>query len=186
MGVRCRQASDPLTLSVQYFQKRESIVKSLSVFDTISCQVPLNFLKICSICHKNLRKIEWYPEPNCQQERKIIMSQSKLIPERLVSARTRLNINRAEAARRVGLTNIGYNRYESGDRRPSPQMIRVLAETLGTSTDYLIGKIDNPEPARIIFDREEGPEVFDLLEAYRVGNAVMKERISAYAKAFEK
>ena len=45
-----------------------------------------------------------------------------LIPERLTLAREQLNLSKAEAARRIGLTAASYVRYEEGDRRPSPQM----------------------------------------------------------------
>ena len=38
-----------------------------------------------------------------------------LIPERLKSARERLNLSKAEAARRIGLTAASYVRYEADD-----------------------------------------------------------------------
>ena len=53
-----------------------------------------------------------------------------LIPERLKSARENLNLSKAEAARKIGLTAASYFRYEAGDRSPSPQVIMSIAEKL--------------------------------------------------------
>lgn len=33
-----------------------------------------------------------------------------------------------------------YRNYESGDREPSLSMLVLIADTLGTSTDYLLGR----------------------------------------------
>ena len=47
------------------------------------------------------------------------------VPERLILIREKLGISKAEAARRVGLSKMGYGRYESGERIPSVQTIEV-------------------------------------------------------------
>lgn len=39
-----------------------------------------------------------------------------------------------------------YSMYENGRRRMSVQMLSDLADILGTSTDYLLGRTDNPVP----------------------------------------
>ena len=45
-------------------------------------------------------------------------SSNTLVPERLKTARETLNLSKAEAARRIGLTAASYVRYEAGDRSP--------------------------------------------------------------------
>ena len=42
-----------------------------------------------------------------------------LIPERLIKSRKLLGLNKAEAARLLNLSKMGYDRYESGERSPS-------------------------------------------------------------------
>ena len=54
------------------------------------------------------------------------------VPERLILIREKLGISKAEAARRVGLSKMGYGRYESGERIPSVQTIEVMAQKLNT------------------------------------------------------
>ncbi len=114
------------------------------------------------------------------------MNNSKLIPERLINARESLNISKAEASRKIGLSKIGYNRYESGERTPSPQMMQVIANTLNTSVDYLVGITDNPGVDTVQLNRQQDAELFDLVLEYKNADSSMKKRILAYAKAFQK
>jgi transcriptional regulator with XRE-family HTH domain len=53
------------------------------------------------------------------------------IPERLISVREALGINKAEAARMLNLSAMGYGRYEKGEREPSYQMVNYIAQTFG-------------------------------------------------------
>lgn len=114
------------------------------------------------------------------------MNNSKLIPERLINARESLNISKADASRKIGLSKIGYNRYESGERTPSPQMMQVIASTLNTSVDYLVGITDNPGVDTVQLNRQQDAELFDLVLEYKNADDSMKKRILAYAKAFQK
>ena len=74
-----------------------------------------------------------------------------LIPERLKSARENLNLSKAEAARKIGLTAASYVRYEAGDRSPSPQVLQSIAEKLGTSVPFLSGETDDISPVPLSF-----------------------------------
>lgn len=112
------------------------------------------------------------------------MKKNRLIPERLVNIRKSLNITKAEASRRIGLSKIGYNRYESGERSPSGQMIKVIAESLNTSVDYLVGETDCPEVSTVQLDRQQDTDLFDLVINYKNSDEAMKRRVLAYAKAF--
>lgn len=49
-------------------------------------------------------------------------------PERLVEVRTSLNINKAEAARRLNISAMAYGRYEKGEREPSYQSVFYCAD----------------------------------------------------------
>ena len=76
--------------------------------------------------------------------------ESIFLPERLKKIRENRGLNKAEAARLLGLSKMGYLRYESAARTPSYQTIVFIAQKLGTSPDYLTGISDNPEPEEYI------------------------------------
>jgi len=48
-------------------------------------------------------------------------------------------LKQAEFARKVGLAQNTYNRYESGERIPDIEVLVRLAARLGVSTDWLLG-----------------------------------------------
>lgn len=105
---------------------------------------------------------------------------NSLIPERLTIAREALGITKAEAARRCGLSKIGYCRYEYGDRTPSLQTTEVLAQRLGTSVDYLIGNSDDRNPDQITICREKTPFLFELSRICGSSGEDMAKRLLDY------
>lgn len=107
---------------------------------------------------------------------------NRLIPERLTIARETMGITKAEAARRCGLTKIGYCRYEYGDRSPSPQIVEILALRLNTSTDYLTGGSDDRDPAVFVVDREKTPYLYELSLGCANAGEEMTKRVLAYYK----
>ena len=107
---------------------------------------------------------------------------NQLIPERLKSAREKLGISMAEAARRLNLSKIGYCRYEYGDRTPSPQTVEVIARVLGTSIAYLTGDSEDIKPDFIIINKKEAPEIFELIETLSTYDSAAQKRLLAYAK----
>ena len=102
-------------------------------------------------------------------------------PERLVNVRTSLNINKAEAARRLNISAMAYGRYEKGEREPSYQSVRFIADTFHCNIDYLYGISDEMLSDYLIVSRAESPELYSLiLEMQKNDN--FKERIIKYAK----
>lgn len=53
----------------------------------------------------------------------------KFQPERLIQLRNTLNINKAEAARRLNISPMVYGRYENGQRDPSYPTVCFIAHT---------------------------------------------------------
>lgn len=64
--------------------------------------------------------------------------------ERLVSLRTEKNLTQKQVYSGVGMSPIGYQRYEYGEREPSYQKLLALADYFDVSIDYLVGRTDNP------------------------------------------
>lgn len=50
------------------------------------------------------------------------------------------NLSQKEMARQLNISNVQLNRYESGARKPDPDMIVQIADYLHVSTDYLLGR----------------------------------------------
>ena len=63
----------------------------------------------------------------------------KFQPERLIQLRNTLNINKAEAARRLNISPMVYGRYENGQREPSYPTVGFIAQTFNCNIDYLYG-----------------------------------------------
>ena len=73
-----------------------------------------------------------------------------------------------------------YLRYESGERSPSIHVIQIMADVLATSTAYLTGKTNNPNPDSYLIKYETEPELFFLIQQYRNSDTEMKSRLLAY------
>ncbi len=65
-----------------------------------------------------------------------------ILSKRLIEERIRLNISKAEMAKRLNITRPAYLYYESGKTEPPIQKLAILAEIFGVSADYLLGKTD--------------------------------------------
>lgn len=109
----------------------------------------------------------------------------KFIPERLIEIRNSLGINKAEAARRLDLSKMGYGRYESGQRTPSLQTIEFMAQRLGTTVQFLTGATDDPAPDYYVISRSE-TELFDLVTRARGSDAATLNRLLHYIEELQK
>lgn len=63
---------------------------------------------------------------------------------RLRETRLEKGLNQAELAQKTGLQPSAISHFESGRRAPSFDNLRVLADVLGVSTDYLLGRVAKP------------------------------------------
>ena len=108
-----------------------------------------------------------------------------MIAERLKIARERKGINKAEAARQLNLSKIGYGRYESSERIPSSQTLEVIAQCFHTSVDYLTGKTDDFSPDALLVSKSENPCLFELVSLCQSNHERMIKRLLEYAKNFD-
>jgi transcriptional regulator with XRE-family HTH domain len=67
--------------------------------------------------------------------------------ERLRAARDLRGINQGELARKTGLPASSIAHFEAGGRKPSFENLRRLATHLNVTTDYLLGRVAEPEQA---------------------------------------
>ena len=101
---------------------------------------------------------------------------------RLKEIRSSLGINKAEAAKMLHMTAMGYGRYEKGERVPSYQTVCYMAHIFGTSADYLYGLTDDPAPDEIVVSLENDPELFKVVYIIKNMNMKSRDRILAYTE----
>ena len=105
-----------------------------------------------------------------------------LIIERLIECREKKGLSKQETAKRVGLSQPAYLRYESGERTPSLHVIKEIAKVLQTSADYLIGISDNPDRTIIEINRNDDKDLFAIIELASGFDTEQKKRLLAYAE----
>ena len=101
--------------------------------------------------------------------------------DNLIKVRNHLGITKAEAARRLNMSAMGYGRYEKGEREPSFQTVSFIAKTFGTSTDYLYGITDAPNAKSVTIEYDHNPELFDLVQTY-LSDEKKAQRLLVYFK----
>ena len=69
-------------------------------------------------------------------------SPSAIFPSRLRTAREYRGLNQGELAQRAGMQPSAISHFETGTRKPSFDNLRLLADTLDVTTDYLLGRVE--------------------------------------------
>src|SRR5947208_342492 len=71
-------------------------------------------------------------------------SSDNVFAERLRERRTKLGLLQAQLAEKAGLPATAISHFEAGARKPSFDSLRALANALECTTDWLIGRVDDP------------------------------------------
>ena len=66
------------------------------------------------------------------------------LAERLRELRGRKGVTQSQVAEYLGLKLRAYQYYESGEHRPEYEKLMALADFFGVTTDYLLGRTDEP------------------------------------------
>ena len=106
-------------------------------------------------------------------------------PERLTALRNEKGLTRAEAARLLNMSAMGYGRYEKGERTPSFQTVSYIAQFFNTSTDYLYGLSDDRNASSITINAADDPALFSLVQTAMADKDVAA-RLLAYAATLNK
>ena len=107
---------------------------------------------------------------------------TEFLPNRLISIREQRGLNKSQTAAMIGLSPIGYLRYEQGQRIPSPQMLEIIALKLHTSVDYLTGTSDDPSANMLLLSKNNDPELFEILIDLETFNPNAADRLLTYAQ----
>lgn len=111
---------------------------------------------------------------------------NEVLSERIKTAREQIGITKAEAARRLNLSKIGYCRYEYGERTPSPQTVELIAQCFNTSVEYLSGSTDDIRPNYIIISKKNTPHMFDLVSSLQDANDDSIRRLLNYYRSIKR
>jgi len=76
-----------------------------------------------------------------------------IFTQRLRERAAQLGISNAEAARRSGLEERRYAHYVTGRREPDLETLVRIAQSLGTSPNWLLGEDDAPAGRNGLMDR---------------------------------
>lgn len=68
---------------------------------------------------------------------------TEVFPSRLRSAREFRGFSQGDLAEKTGLQPSAISHFETGSRKPSFDNLRILADNLDVSTDYLLGLVAN-------------------------------------------
>lgn len=64
--------------------------------------------------------------------------------DRLQALKTEQSLLQKDIAQAAGISLRTYQRYESGERLPDTDVLSRLADYFNVSTDYLLGRSDDP------------------------------------------
>jgi transcriptional regulator with XRE-family HTH domain len=70
---------------------------------------------------------------------------TEIFPKRLKAARELRGLSQDQVAERSGLQSSAVSHFETGNRKPSFDNLKRLADALRVSTDYLLGRTNEPE-----------------------------------------
>lgn len=82
--------------------------------------------------------------------------------ERLKTRRKFLDVSQAQLGRDLSVPRGSVNNWETGGSVPRPDLLVRVATRLRTTTDYLLGRVDDPDQ----------PEMADLLREPTIDNAL--------------
>ncbi len=70
-------------------------------------------------------------------------SRLEVFPDRLRSAREYRGLTQNDLAKMTGLNPAAVSHFETGGRKPSFDNLRLLADKLDVTTDYLLGRVEH-------------------------------------------
>src|SRR5260370_33259742 len=78
---------------------------------------------------------------------------SHKFPDRLRAARQLRNLSQSELAEKAELQPSAVSHFETGRRSPSFDNLKALSDALEVTTDYLLGRVDEPSLTGVVADQ---------------------------------
>lgn len=91
-----------------------------------------------------------------------------MFSKRLKYIRKLRKLSQEELAKKINTTKSTISNYENEYSTPSNDVLRDLSNALNTTTDYLLGRTDNPEPFNNKDEFNPMDEINQLLKKYDI------------------
>ncbi|MBX0320140.1 helix-turn-helix domain-containing protein [Shouchella clausii] len=107
-----------------------------------------------------------------------------MLSKKLAELRKKQGLTQGEIAKKIGIPRTTFSGYENGNREPDYTTLKLFADFFEVSTDYLLGRTENPKSDISITvgvpceDEEEKEFLEQQLEQYRK----LKKRFLAQSK----
>ena len=98
----------------------------------------------------------------------------KKFRERLREWRTKRGLTQEELATKAEVPTISVSHFETGHRFPNAESLRRLADALGVSTDYLLGRIKKPTDKNL---KAADPEILGLFRRFQGMSKEAREQV---------
>lgn len=95
--------------------------------------------------------------------------------DRIRELRSRLRLSQENLAELTNISQVQISRYERGINSPTGEALLSLADALNTSTDYILGKTDDPSP--FVRQSDLTDEEIKAILAWRRGDRAEAARI---------
>lgn len=108
--------------------------------------------------------------------------------ERIKSLRADRGIERADLAKIIGITYHALSKYETNEREPDYEILKIIADYFRVTTDYLLGRQVYAETtltgvAKLTVNDDTSPQVNELLETVEKLSPEQQDVILTVAKA---
>lgn len=105
---------------------------------------------------------------------------------RIKKLRQKRNITQVRLGTEIEVSQETISAYESGKVEPKLENLVRMADYLNTSTDYLLGRIDNDAPLIDITNKIADEQLNDLLNNYCLLNNLQRKDLIWYSEAVRK
>ncbi|OAO79855.1 helix-turn-helix domain-containing protein [Anoxybacillus flavithermus] len=69
-----------------------------------------------------------------------------MLGDRLKRLRLEKKLTQEELGKKINVTKVSISGYENGNRTPDTETLQKLADFFNVTTDYLLGRTDDPNP----------------------------------------
>jgi HTH-type transcriptional regulator, competence development regulator len=94
----------------------------------------------------------------------LIVRGNIMLAKRLRLARKEKKMTQEELAKIVSTKKTTISNYETGYSTPSNEMLSDLADALGVTSDYLLGRVDSPQGFKVDYSKAIKPDTNELIK----------------------
>ena len=106
--------------------------------------------------------------------------------ENLKKMRIKRKVTQVKLAEIANVTQETISAYESGKAYPSVDTLIKIADFLNTSTDYILGRIENDEPIKNTTIKNTDNKTYRMLSNFIMLNDSKKDDVLWYSEAIRR